>query len=32
MSAVLSPTPIDIGLPEAERHRIAEGLSALLAD
>ena len=32
MSAVLSPPPIDIGIPEAERHRIAEGLSALLAD
>ncbi len=32
MSAVPSPPPIDIGIPEAERHRIAEGLSALLAD
>ncbi|MCA3733908.1 MAG: DNA starvation/stationary phase protection protein [Phenylobacterium sp.] len=32
MSAGLSPPPIDIGIPEAERHRIAEGLSALLAD
>ncbi|MFM8821283.1 MAG: Dps family protein [Phenylobacterium sp.] len=32
MAAVLSPPPIAIGIPEAERHRIAEGLSALLAD
>ncbi|WP_422385665.1 Dps family protein [Phenylobacterium parvum] len=28
----MSPPPIDIGIPEAERRRIAEGLSALLAD
>lgn len=32
MSAVPSPPPIDIGIPEARRRRIAEGLSALLAD
>ena len=32
MSAVLSPPPVGLGMPEAERHRIAEGLSALLAD
>ena len=32
MSATMSPPPIDIGIPEAERRRIAEGLSALLAD
>ncbi|MFN7418324.1 MAG: Dps family protein, partial [Alphaproteobacteria bacterium] len=32
MTTVASAPPIDIGIPEAERHRIAEGLSALLAD
>jgi len=28
----LQPAPIDIGIPAAQRARIAEGLSALLAD
>ena len=32
MPVATSPPPIDIGIPEAERRRIAEGLSALLAD
>ena len=32
MPAATTPPPIDIGIPEAERRRIAEGLSALLAD
>ncbi|AWM76820.1 DNA starvation/stationary phase protection protein [Phenylobacterium parvum] len=32
MPVAMSPPPIDIGIPEAERRRIAEGLSALLAD
>ena len=32
MPVATTPPPIDIGIPEAERRRIAEGLSALLAD
>ena len=32
MPVASSPPPIDIGIPEVERRRIAEGLSALLAD
>jgi starvation-inducible DNA-binding protein len=32
MSTAPSPPPIDIGIPEAERRRIADGLCALLAD
>ena len=32
MAARTAPTPIDIGISEKDRRRIAEGLARLLAD